>query len=43
MERFQSALKSYLNRQIEKLKLDVKELVRTCVSSPPPPRPLPSP
>lgn len=28
MVRFQAALKNYLNRQIEKLKLELQELVR---------------
>ena len=33
MIRFQAALKSYLNRQIEKLRLELQELVRTCPTS----------
>lgn len=33
MLRFQAALKNYLNRQIDKLKLELRELVRTVPSS----------
>lgn len=37
MIRFQEALKSYLNRQIDKLKLDIQELVRLGSRLPPSP------
>ena len=38
MVRFQAALKNYLNRQIEKLNLELKELVRICPAPRPPVR-----
>lgn len=38
MMRFQAALKSYLGRQIEKLQLELQELVRPRQGSRPPPR-----
>ena len=38
MVRFQAALKNYLNRQIEKLNLELQELVRICPAPRPPAR-----